>query len=53
MAYYNAEQAVKLTPHRGDDPCVCGFIHPCCQYLVDGGCPHQMPGDHKHAPGAG
>jgi hypothetical protein len=41
---------VKITPNGGDNPCVCGFIHPCCRYLVDGGCPHSTPGDHHHAP---
>jgi hypothetical protein len=34
----------------GDTPCVCGFIHPCCRYLVEDHCPHKTPGDHPHAP---
>ena len=39
-----------ITPNRGDNPCVCGAIHPCCRFLVDGKCAHSTPGDHHHAP---
>lgn len=39
-----------VKPNRGDNPCVCGAIHPCCRFLVDGGCPHSTFGDHHHAP---
>lgn len=39
----------KITPNPGDGPCVCGAIHPCCRFLVDGGCPHRTPGDHHHS----
>jgi len=39
-----------ITPNRGNSPCVCGHVHPCCRFLVDGGCPHSTPGDHHHAP---
>jgi hypothetical protein len=39
-----------ITPNRGDSPCVCGYIHPCCRFLVDGGCAHSTPGVHHHAP---
>lgn len=38
-----------ITENGGSNPCVCGSIHPCCRFLVDGGCPHRTPGSNHHA----
>lgn len=46
----NSPPVSRITPNRGDSPCVCGAIHPCCRFLVDGGCAHTTPGEHHHAP---
>ncbi|AQT25911.1 hypothetical protein SimranZ1_99 [Mycobacterium phage SimranZ1] len=46
----DGQRPAQITPNRGNNPCVCGAIHPCCRFLVGGGCPHATPGDHHHAP---